>query len=290
MASSVAASPLDALAREHPEWRPWLALVALARAEAMDHAWDDDIGLVRGGDDEEPRLAGVTLEVVAWRARDWVRRVFFAAGVSAGLAAVARLGADEATAVLEAALDGRPERLSDHAGRLGVPIVALQAVAPLLAMPLLHACRRAAGPGAPAAGPRRAWCPLCGAWPSLAEARGLERSRRLRCARCGGDWEFDWLRCPFCGNGDHTSLGSLVGEASLETRRVETCRACRGYLKTVTTLRPTPPEDLALLDLTTVELDVAALQRGYRRPDGPARPSGARVALTPREGRWWRPW
>ena len=63
---------------------------------------------------------------------------------------------------------------------------ALSAAAALAVMPLLQALRRRF---APAIDPR--WsegvCPVCGGWPMLAEQRGLERARRLRCGRCGGD-------------------------------------------------------------------------------------------------------
>jgi FdhE protein len=125
----------------------------------------------------------------------------------------------------------------------------------------------------------RGYCPLCGAWPTLAEARGLERDRRLRCGRCAADWPFAWLQCVYCGMDDHARLGSLVGEAEAARRAssVDTCLACHGYLKTVTTLGPTPANELALLDLTTVPLDVAALEQGYRRPAGPGAALHARV-------------
>ena len=68
---------------------------------------------------------------------------------------------------------------------------------------------------------------------------------------------------------------------------MDTCAACRGYLKTVTTLAPTPAADLGLLDLTTVDLDVAALARGYARPAGPGAELGARVVVRERRRGWW---
>ena len=71
-------------------------------------------------------------------------------------------------------------------------------------------------------------------------------------------------------------------EATRETRKVDTCAACRGYLKTLTTLLPTAADELGLLDLATVELDVAALEHGYARPSGVGAP--LRVRLQPRAG------
>jgi FdhE protein len=48
--------------------------------------------------------------------------------------------------------------------------------------------------------------------------------------------------------------------------RVDTCSTCKGYLKSIATLQGLPPFELLLQDLETVELDLVALDRGYRRP------------------------
>ncbi|MGH7278186.1 MAG: formate dehydrogenase accessory protein FdhE, partial [Candidatus Rokuibacteriota bacterium] len=127
------------------------------------------------------------------------------------------------------------------------------------------------------------YCPVCGGWPTLAEARGLERSRQLRCGPCGGDWRTTWLRCPYCGNDDHHRLGSLVPDGGGETRKVETCEGCRGYIKTLATLTPRAGAGVMLEDLATVDLDVAALEQGYERPQ----PRAVDVRLIPRERRGW---
>ena len=42
---------------------------------------------------------------------------------------------------------------------------------------------------------------------------------------------------------------------------------CRGYLKAVASLGALAPELLPLEDLGSVELDVAALEREYHRPE-----------------------
>lgn len=257
-----AAPTLERLGREHPEWAPWLSLLEAARREATAPAWDAAVP-PRAADHAAPGVAGLVFTVDPRLATRWVRHV-----VRGGAGRRARrIEADGALAVLEAALGGDAGRLDALARGLDVDPAAMHALAPLAAMPLLHACRRAWAGGQAMATWRRGLCPVCGRWPTLAEARGLERSRQLRCGPCGADWPFDWLRCPFCGDTDHVRLGALVPGDSLDTRRVETCADCRGYLKTVTTLRAAPPEDVLLLDAATVELDVAALQQGYRRPD-----------------------
>jgi FdhE protein len=142
-------------------------------------------------------------------------------------------------------------------------------------MPLLQACRRAwadLAPGTWAHG----YCPICGAWPAVAEVRGLDGARHLRCRGCGGDWTTAWLRCPFCGEHDHTRLGSLVAAEGFEREKVEVCDHCHGYIKTITTFTPIRPEQVVLQDLATVGLDVAAVERGYR-PPGPRDPLAVRI-------------
>lgn len=140
------------------------------------------------------------------------------------------------------------------------------ALAGLSVTPLLHALRRTTTIPEPWT---HGFCPACGAWPVMAEYRGLERQRRLRCVRCGGDWAASWLSCVYCDERDHTRLGSIVPEARIETVKVEVCHTCRGYLKTVTTLGTLSFLELAMADLETVDLDLIAIERGFTRP--PAR-------------------
>ena len=109
---------------------------------------------------------------------------------------------------------------------------------------------------------------MCGTWPVFGEVRGIERSRYLRCGRCDGEWQAQGLFCPYCGMTDHKQLVSLVPENSSTNSVIEACTRCRGYVKIVTTLQGSPPGKVILDDLATVELDVAAVEQGYRRPDG----------------------
>jgi FdhE protein len=112
------------------------------------------------------------------------------------------------------------------------------------------------------------YCPVCGAWPALAEVRGIERSRYFRCGRCGGEWQSHCLLCPYCGMNDHKELVSLVPEKSGSNSVIEACKRCLGYVKTFTTLQGSLPAKVLLDDLASVDLDVAALEQGYKRPPG----------------------
>ena len=153
----------------------------------------------------------------------------------------------------------------------------LRGLAPLIAMPLLHACRRAWARHVPAdwsAG----YCPICGGWPALAEIRGLDGTRHLRCGRCGSDWRTEPSRCPFCG-----------GERDHEQRvpAIEVCDGCNGYVKTFTMLQGCQPDTVMLEDLATVHFDVAALEHGYTRPSGAGYPLEVTVTDKGAAGRFF---
>ena len=290
MTTAKGGDPLQALARQRPEWGSWLALLDAVRQEAADPGWAGAVP--RPLDDrtpDAPLLGGTAATVDPGRVQRWVQRLLGTAAAHGGAAAtLERARTLEPLALLGASVESDTARVEALAAAAGVEPAPLRAVASLVAMPLLHACARALGPAVPAAW-RAGYCPVCGAWPALAEARGLERTRRLRCGRCGGDWHAEWLRCPFCDTGDHARLGALVPENSRETQRIETCTVCRGYLKALTTLAPRTPLEVALDDLETVALDAAALERGYARPTGAGRHLGMRLAARERRMRLaWR--
>jgi FdhE protein len=69
---------------------------------------------------------------------------------------------------------------------------------------------------------------------------------------------------------------------------VEACRECSAYVKTVTTLSAADPATLRLLDLATVDLDLAALERGFTRPAGLGQPLGVTVVERRVSHRFWR--
>ena len=271
-------APLAALFRGHPEWAPWLRVLEGALQAAGEEAWTAAVPpLDEAG--AGPRLAGATLAVDdavgARLVRDLARR--------AGVRDAAALGA-RALAVLEAAINQDITRLEALAADAGADTGTVHAIAPAIALPLLLACGQAWA-GRTRADWAHGYCPTCGAWPALAEARGLERSRQLRCGRCGGDWPTQWLRCPYCGMAEHVRLGSLVPTEGGESRKVDICLACGAYVKTLTVLTACPPAEVALRDLESVDLDLAALERGYQRPPGPGRPLGVRLVAHARPGR-----
>ena len=67
---------------------------------------------------------------------------------------------------------------------------------------------------------------------------------------------------------DHEELVSLVPEKNGSNAAIDSCKRCLGYVKTFTTLQGSPPANAMVDDLASVDIDIAALEQGYRRPEG----------------------
>lgn len=282
--SVLAHDPLRTLGNEHPEWTPWLRLLDAAQAEIAGGGHEAAVPALPPVSNGAPLVDGAVLEASRRAADRWVRALLALAaeaGASGSLENAAAAPSLDALGVLEAAIAVDRHRLDALADRFSADRNAFAAVAAVAAMPLLQACARR---WSPLVRPdwNHGYCPICGAWPALAEARGLERERRLRCARCAADWRTEWLRCPFCGNHDHLRLGALVPEGTMETRKADTCAVCRRYVKTVTTLRAAAGIDVALQDVATVDLDLGALAHGCEPVQGLGYPVRVRVTARPR--------
>ena len=276
---------LETLAQHYPEWQPSLQLWQAILYALDDPVWEAAVPpLCPDRPAAAPLLTGMVCHVDARRVGRWVRSLAKLArqNTAPGQAALLRMDVhqEDVLALLEAALGQDHTRLSTLAEARGAPPHALAAMAHLAVMPLLQACGGRLASQVPHVWPY-GYCPLCGAWPTLAEVRGLEHTRTLRCARCGAAWPTPWLHCPYCGEMDHQRLGVLLPEQHGMTGQIDTCATCKGYLKTHTTLQALPAYAVALQDLATIALDVAALDRGYTRPERPGYALACRLVALP---------
>jgi FdhE protein len=266
------AARLADLERQRPEWHTWLTLLGEVEHAVVDSR---DSPVVSGdwqvaNSSDAPLLHGGILKVDGRQVHGLLLRLISiaASGDLSGGATLGRYrpGKADAVALLTAAVRQQLAELGTMADTAGVDRGALTSIAHLVAFPLLQACGRMLEDQVPQFW-SHGYCPICAAWPILAERRGLDRTRRMRCGRCGGEWELQWLSCVYCGEREHERLGSLVPEGSGETLKVETCASCKGYLKSVATLQGIAPFELLLQDLETVELDLIALEWGFGRPE-----------------------
>jgi FdhE protein len=107
------------------------------------------------------------------------------------------------------------------------------------------------------------YCPACGSWPALAEC--VDGHRVLRCSFCAIGWELDDYCCIYCGERAESFVTAAPDEERKD-RRVEICGACRGYLKTIDVAELSPFPLVAIADMETMDLDLAAMEHGYGRP------------------------
>jgi FdhE protein len=266
------AARLAELQARRPEWHAWLALLNEVEQAVGNSAWRNGLptrdSRLATSDTDAPLLHGCTVEVDAAELQQLIRRL---GSIASGLEGGSSLGryrptADEAVRLIGAAVRQDRDEIAAVAAERGLEAGALASVIHLAALPLLRSSGRALQDRVPRHWPH-GYCPICAAWPILAERRGLDRSRRLRCGRCAGEWEVEWLTCTYCGERKHQQLGSLIPEDGDEVLKLETCASCRSYLKSVATLQAIPAFDLLLRDVETVELDLVARERGYVRPE-----------------------
>jgi FdhE protein len=267
----------------HPEWRPFVGLLRLALAEVAGAGWTVELGLAPERPDGAPVLDGAAIVVDGRGARRWLDALLGAAAESGAGASSADLlagfcaGRLDPLAVLEAAIRVDDAALAALAAAAGGDADALAAIAQLAAMPVLCAARRRLGGEVPTQW-AHGHCPVCGGWPALAETRGLERERRLRCGRCAADWRVPVLSCPFCGEMRHDRLSGLVPEGEEQVRRVDSCLTCKGYVKAITTLTALPDAQVAAEDVGTLHFDLVAIERGFARPEAATHAAAVRLS------------
>ena len=264
----------EAVAHLDQAWRPWVKLLDVALLAAEDSVWETAVPELAGRPacglpPNAPLLHGAAARLDGRLARRLVRDLIRSAGeveseTQASLARVRGRRVD-AVALIEAAIVRDHAAIEMIAASAGVDSQAFEVIGQLAAMPFLHACARRLEAHIPSEW-MHGYCPVCSAWPAITELRGLERNRRLRCGRCATDWPLPVLHCAFCGELHHDQLGTLTPEGESQTRRIEICRTCKGYLKTFTTLRPMSLRLVAMTDLASVDLDLIAQEREYARP------------------------
>lgn len=140
-------------------------------------------------------------------------------------------------------------------------------VGELASSPLAHALQTTCPwPAASDAGTDwdRGYCPFCGSWPAFVEScRG---ARQLRCSFCALAWALRSHRCVYCAH-DGADFVVAAPDMRRRERRLELCAKCGSYTKVIDLAESTPFPMLAIEDLASTDLDRAAMERDYRRPE-----------------------
>jgi FdhE protein len=124
--------------------------------------------------------------------------------------------------------------------------------------------RKSGGAPGPAAGAVDR-CPVCACRPVLAllSEVGHGARRSLLCGLCNTEWPAMRVSCPACGEA-HAETLSVFRADEYPSTRVDACRACRTYVKTLDLTRDNtavPGAD----DLASLPLDLWAREQGYTR-------------------------
>jgi len=170
----------------------------------------------------------------------------------------------DGAALTDAALVRDTEMIAAIARRLGVDELAFITVADYAARSALRIGADRVRASIDGRRWNRGTCPACGAPALLAELRS-DGERWLRCGRCASGWSFPRVGCPACGTTDHRVLGYLHLDGEREHRRADRCDECRCYTKAIAVLGPLRWDELLEADLATVDLDLIASERNYRR-------------------------
>jgi FdhE protein len=179
----------------------------------------------------------------------------------------------DAASLLTASLSRDQQAIRTGAVHRGLAPDLVWLLAELAASPFAHALQVALlSPRADPAGnalseAMRAWnqgyCAVCGSWPALAEV--ADGHRVLRCSFCAAGWELNGYCCIYCREHGEAFVTAAPDEARKD-RRVEICGACQGYLKTIDVAGISPFPLVAITDMESMDLDLAAMEHGYTRP------------------------
>lgn len=195
-----------------------------------------------------------------------------AAGVQAQRAALQSLkqavqrGSLDLHALTQDVLNGDPQQVATRAAQLDLDAGLTATLLRWTLLPLLEPLARRLAPLRQGQSWQQGYCPTCGAWPLLAEQRGIEQQRFLRCGLCATDWLIERILCPFCGSRTPGDMAYLYQEEHEATQRAVTCERCHCYYKSVATLVPLATAALPVTDLATLHLDLVALERAYTGP------------------------
>lgn len=164
--------------------------------------------------------------------------------------------------LFKAILRDDKKALSRIAKEVDLDPMVLQFLGGMAIKPSLSALRDSISDTIDRVGWEHGYCPLCGSRPDMAffEKTG---KRYLHCELCGEEWPFPRVRCPFCDNHDHETLGYFQAEEE-EGFRVDFCKQCQRYVKTIDKRVFEEPAPLELENLATIHLDLLATEHGFK--------------------------
>jgi FdhE protein len=156
--------------------------------------------------------------------------------------------------------------VNDMAEEVNLEPMVMKFLTHIALKPSLHSLKESAGEKIEKDNWNYGYCPLCGSYPDMAYL-GDQGKRFLHCELCGYEWPYPRLQCPFCKNDQPKKLGYFVSEEE-EGFRVDFCKKCRRYMKTLDMRIIEQPAPLELENLITLHLDMLAHEQGFKAGRG----------------------
>jgi FdhE protein len=167
-----------------------------------------------------------------------------------------------ANRLFRAVLEKDEENLTRLGKEMDLEPKVLQFLAQLALRPSLQALRNAVSKEIDGGSWDYGYCPLCGSQPNMAYFDKTGK-RHLHCELCGEEWPHPRLNCPFCQTQEQKSLGYFHSEEE-EGFRVDFCRKCNRYIKTVDKRIVEDAAPMELEFLATIHLDLLAHKHGFK--------------------------
>lgn len=163
--------------------------------------------------------------------------------------------------VITAFLSGDEARITTMAQEVMLSPMVVKFLAHMALGPSMKYLRESAAEGIQEYTWNYGYCPLCGSSPDMAYFND-EGKRFLHCELCGHEWHYPRLTCPFCENERAKDLGYFTSEEE-EGYRVDFCRKCKRYIKTLDMRLVGSPAPLEVENLITLHLDMLAHKQGF---------------------------
>ena len=108
-------------------------------------------------------------------------------------------------------------------------------------------------------------CPVCGSLPFISELKDKQGFRYATCSFCQTSYRVPRMSCVFCQEDEKKNLEYF--QVSEEPGfRVDVCKSCKMYIKTVDFREMDKRAIPALDDLESLALDILAREQGFTRP------------------------
>ncbi len=108
----------------------------------------------------------------------------------------------------------------------------------------------------------KGYCPICGAFPSLALIEEAEGKRFLHCSSCGCDWRFTRIICPYCENEAPEGMDYFYVENKTQEAAF-ICDKCKKYLVTLYRAGKLFARDMDVSAISLIHLDMIMQDKGY---------------------------